>query len=76
MQPGATSTLPAWFLVLALLKLPLHAALAVTRTQVRGARCAVRGARCAVPVRGARCAGGHILGTLATHNTYTALFTP
>jgi len=33
MQPGATSTLPAWFLVLALLKLPLHAALAVTRTQ-------------------------------------------
>ena len=36
MQPGVTSTLPAWFFVVALLKLPLHVVLAITRTQVRG----------------------------------------
>ena len=33
LQPGVVSTLPYWFLALSALKLPLHAALAVTRTQ-------------------------------------------
>ena len=33
LQPGVVSTLPFWFLAICALKLPLHAALAVTRTQ-------------------------------------------
>ena len=33
LQPGVVSKLPYWFLALSALKLPLHAALAVTRTQ-------------------------------------------
>mmetsp|Transcript_10739 Transcript_10739/g.21772 ORF Transcript_10739/g.21772 Transcript_10739/m.21772 type:complete len:492 (-) Transcript_10739:250-1725(-) len=33
LQPGAVSSLPLWFVTVALLKLPLHAALAFTRTQ-------------------------------------------
>lgn len=40
LQPGAVSTLPYWFLALSALKLPLHAALAVTRTQDYRARLA------------------------------------
>ena len=34
LQPGVVSTLPYWFVAISALKLPLHVALAVTRTQV------------------------------------------
>merc|ERR1719223_1697895 len=33
LQPGVVSTLPYWFVAISALKLPLHVALAVTRTQ-------------------------------------------
>ena len=52
LQPGVVSTLPFWFLAICALKLPLHAALAVTRTQDYRAKLAGKTNGVALPAVG------------------------